>query len=141
MWTQSDTMEKIYRNFHLINVLSYLLLGWLVIWFILSKYTLQETFILPVFPVFFWAWGWVNNYIIKKNYHNEPKRIASIYMLLKLIKNVLSGTIILVIFINFKADRTKLLMTFGAFYLINLALETLYLTMVEKNKKKEAGLK
>lgn len=131
-------MDKLYRNFHLINAVSFLIFGWLVIWFIMSKYDISNTFFLPLFPFFFWGWSWINNSIIKKNYYKDAKRIASLYMLMKLIKNVLSGTIVLILFINFPTERTKLLMAFGAFYLINLALETSFLSMVEKQKKKEA---
>lgn len=131
-------MDKLYRNFHLINAVSYLIFGWLVIWFIMSKYDIGNTFFLPLFPFFFWGWSWINNFIIKKNYNKDAKRIASLYMLMKLIKNVLSGTVVLLLFANFPTERTKLLMAFGAFYLINLALETIFLSMVEKQKKKEA---
>lgn len=84
---------------------------------------------------FFWIWGILMMLIVKKAIDKKPVRVANIYLLLKTVKNIISGIIAVFIFFKISENRTGYLIVFGVLYLINLLSETLYVYLTEKNNK------
>lgn len=130
-------MERLFKTFIILNTLIYFILGWAAMWFIDINYSVQHLSFFPIFPFVMWAWGLTMNYVVFKSVHKDARRLANIYMLLKLIKNLVAGALVLLIFFKFNADRTPMLVTVGIFYMINLSMETLYIALTEKKIKKE----
>jgi hypothetical protein len=92
-------------------------------------------YLTAVIPGFFLIWGVIVMTIVKNNVHDKTAKVANLYLLLKSVKNLISGIIAVLIFLKINESRTTLLIIFGVFYLINLLTETAFVYLTEKKGK------
>ncbi len=129
-------MQNIYKTFIIINTLLYVVMGWASWWYLSTNYQLQFIAFMPVIPVVFYSWALVSEYIILKNEKKSGGKLANLYFLLKVLKNLIAGVLIVVLFFKYDTELTLSLITLGVFYMVNLVIETIYVTKMEKEMKK-----
>jgi hypothetical protein len=131
-------MKRIFQRFLILYSLIIIIATWGAAWIETGVLHMKSLGIYPLFPSFFWVWGMLTIWLIYRIHKQDVKKALNYYMLLKTIKNVLSGIIALVIFTTVTEMREYQLMAFAMFYIINLITESTYIFSLEKQRKKEA---
>lgn len=129
-------MEKLIRNFIILYAVVFAVTGWAGAWALRELYQVMSLGAYALFPSFFLLYGFAHLLVVQKTFGLDARKLVNIYMLLKLVKNLLSGAFVLYLFFFTEEFRSHLLIAFGAFYLIQLTLESVFLLNVEKLKKK-----
>lgn len=135
-WGKINIMEKLIRNFIILYAVVFAVTGWVGAWALREYYQVTALGTYALFPAFFMIYGFAHMMVVQKTFHLDARKLVNIYMLLKLIKNMLSGAFVLFLFFFVELHRSQLLVAFGVFYLFQLTLESVFLLNIEKLKKK-----
>ena len=130
-------MEKLKNRLKLILVIVLIVCGW-VGWFILKTYFNDFNFNWYfIIPSFFLVFGFINIQVLGKLRIDNPRKPVNIFMLMRLIKFVLSFLLLgIYYFANGKENFREFAFVFALFYFIYLALETMFYYQTEKSLKK-----
>ncbi len=112
--------------------------GLLGFW-VLSNLTTSGYFIsYPIIPLFFYIYALVSTSIIinKRKNETELKKIFYSFIILKMIKIVLSLTIVIVYVIVFANTAKQFSLTFITFYLLFLVYDTWFFSKTQKKEIK-----
>jgi hypothetical protein len=129
-------MAELKRLFLAVLVAFVLILGWLG-WWILQHFFKEFYFVsYPLIPSFFFVWGIVFINVLVKSDKTNPRRLANIYMILKLIKIFLSLIIVAIYLFTVKSFIREFSLVFVSYYIINIGVETYFFYRTEQHIKK-----
>jgi len=130
-------MEKLSRRFLGIFPLLMLVLGWSG-WVILKKIYPDQPFTwYPYIPATFLVMGVTLIVVLSKKYKIGGAKLANLYMLLKLIKLVVSIGYILGYYFIVRTDLRIFALIFASYYAVYIACELYIFYSVEKQIKNE----
>jgi len=130
-------MKKLKRNLDIL-LAAVLLFSSLLGWFVIDRYFPDFYFDwYPVIPVFFFFFGLINISILSKTNNKNPRKPVNMFMLLRLVKFLLSFTLLGIYYlINGRNHFREFALTFAVFYFIYLTMETYFFYRTEKELKK-----
>ena len=130
-------MEKLRRNLFILLASAILVSGWLG-WFVISKfYSSFYSDWYPVIPAFFFFFGLLNISLAGKTNNNNPRKPVNLFLLLRLLKFLLSFTLLGIYYLmNGRNYFKEFALIFAIFYFLYLALETYFFYRTEKELKK-----
>lgn len=130
-------MQQLSKRLMSLFALIMLALGWAG-WGILKTLYPTETFTwYPFIPGLFFIMGISLIIILIKNYKKEARKLANLYMILKLVKFVVAMAFILGFYFIVKTNMRIFGLMFAGFYGIYVVLETCIFYSVEKKIKNE----
>jgi hypothetical protein len=125
-------MKILRRNFIILFTNLMLISGWGV-WLLLTKSYPDNYFgLYPSIPFFFYAMGIALILLITREKGHAHLKTANLYLLLKVVKLLLSLLIIGLYFFLIKENRQTFALVFGGFYVMCLGLETYFFFRTEK---------
>ncbi len=107
-----------------ILVFKYLLPGHYFSWF-------------PFIPVYFATLGVLTTYISDVCRKHAPEKLIHLYLALKILWIIFSIIVLLVYCVVVNVSIRDFLLTFMAFYLVNLIFETWFFSAFERNRKRK----
>lgn len=99
------------------------------------------TFSIPYYrtiPIFFFVIGIIFiATVTKSNKNTEEKKILNLYLIIRLIKLLLSGAFGLIYWMIYPNEMKKFILIFGIFYLLYLVFETYTYAKIERRLKQD----
>lgn len=99
------------------------------------------TFSIPYYrtiPIFFFVIGIIFiATVTKSNKNTEEKKILNLYLIIRLIKLLLSGAFVLIYWMIYPNEMKKFILIFGIFYLLYLVFETYTYAKIERRLKQD----
>lgn len=99
------------------------------------------TFNIPYYrtiPIFFFVIGIIFiATVTKSNKNTEEKKILNLYLIIRLIKLLLSGAFVLIYWMIYPNEMKKFILIFGIFYLLYLVFETYTYAKIERRLKQD----
>jgi hypothetical protein len=88
--------------------------------------------------VLFFLSGFVLVFVLKRYRYLSPQKQINLFLLIKLSKMLVWGTVALVYILVLKVAIKPFVLIFGTFYLILMAFETFYFYNIEKTNRQES---
>lgn len=99
------------------------------------------TFSIPYYrtiPIFFFVIGIIFiATVTKSNKNTEEKKILNLYLIIRLIKLLMSGAFVLIYWMIYPNEMKKFILIFGIFYLLYLVFETYTYAKIERRLKQD----
>lgn len=109
--------------------------GWGGWWLLNNVFQLKNIELYPVIPAFFFVMGTSVINVITHINRSDGRKVLNFYMVLKLMKFVLSAVLVAILYIYARENSKILLLTFACFYLIYIFCEVYFYSQVEKADK------
>ena len=110
-------------------------------WFLLNGFVADSASdsvrFYPIIPIIFYAFGVASIIAVSKCKKEEGRKTANVYMLLKLIKLVITMVTMLLAFFLIKEAQVFVLV-FAIYYALYIVFETIFIFRIEKRQKNAA---
>ena len=109
--------------------------GWGGWWLLHDVMLLTNIGLYPAIPAFFFVLGISTITVLTHINRNNGRKVVNVYMILKLVKFILSAIAVVVMFLTAGENKKPLLMTFAVYYFIYIICEVYIYSQVEKTDK------
>jgi hypothetical protein len=129
-------MLELKKLFYLLLTVFILFTAWGVWWLLEFVFTGSYFYWYPFIPTFFYIYGMVFINVLINSKKDNPRKLTNLYMILKLVKILISLIITGIYLIAVKVQLKEFSMVFISYYLLYMGLETYFFYRVEQVIKK-----
>ncbi len=130
-------MKRLRGYFVLLFTAVMLVSGWGGWWILTSMLTDSYFTWYPIIPVFYYVMGMLTIFDLTKSTQSTERQLVNKYMLMKIYKIAAAIVIFAVYYFAVNVKLMQFTSVFVSYYIIYLFIETYFLYMTEKTKKRK----